>query len=68
MYLIKKKELNKLLFKRGITRQELTDGANISIETLNSWMYRGSMATPETVIKVSNYFNIDINVLFDEVL
>lgn len=68
MYLLKKKELNKLLFKNGITRQELADGADISIETLNSWMYRGSMATFDTMIKVVEYLNVDIDVLFDEVL
>lgn len=68
MYLLKKNELNKLLFKNGITRQDLADRAGISIETINSWMYRRSMATYETMIKVVNYFNIDIDDLFDEVL
>ena len=68
MYLLKKNELNKLLFKNDITRQDLADRAGISIETINSWMYRSSMATYETMIKVVNYFNIDIDDLFDEVL
>lgn len=68
MYLLKKNELNKLLFRNDITRQDLADGAGISIETINSWMYRSSMASYETMIKVVNYFNIEIDDLFDEVL
>ena len=67
MYLLKKNELNKLMFRKGIDRQELVDKAGISIDTLNSWMYRGTMATQDKAIKVSDCLDVCIDVLFDEV-
>ena len=67
MYLLKKNEFNKVLFKSRINRQELVDRAGISIETLNSWMYRGTKATLDKAVRVSSCLEVFIDVLFDEV-
>ena len=67
MYILKKKELNKLLFKKKLNRASLSKGAGISIETINSWLYRDSMATRETATKVANFLAVDISDIFDGV-
>lgn len=67
MYKVNKSKINKILFKRKIKRNELAEGAGISIETFNSWVYRETKATRETAMKVSDFLNIELTELFCEV-
>lgn len=68
MYKVEKNKINKILFKKRLKRNELAHGAGISIETLNSWMYRGTRATEEYATKVSKYLNVELNEVFCEAL
>lgn len=67
MYKLNRNELNKILHKKRISRSQLAISSNISIETLNSWSYRGTMATEECANRVCKFLNIDIVEIFDEV-
>ena len=68
MYKLRGNDLNKILFKKRINRSILAKEAGISIETLNSWMYRETKATRETAMKVIKYLEIDISDIFDEII
>lgn len=66
MYKLQKSKMNKILFMKKIKRVELANMAGISIETLNSWMYRDTKATKDTALKVSSCLEIDILEIFIE--
>ena len=68
MYKLRGNDFNKILFKKRINRSTLAKEAGISIETLNSWMYRETKATRETAMKVIKYLEIDISDIFDEII
>lgn len=67
MYKLNRNKLNRILFSKRISRIQLAISSNISIDTLNSWSYRGTMATEEYANRVCKFLNIDINEIFDEV-
>lgn len=68
MYDVRKNEFKKILFKRKLTRKDVAVGSEISIETINNWLYRNTLATTETAQKVCIFLNISIDELFDEVI
>lgn len=64
MYKIKETEIKKLLFKKGLKRSDLANGAGISIETINNWYYRNTKANYKSVKKICNFLNVDKELIF----
>ncbi len=56
------KNLENLIKEKGITRTKLAKDIGISEGTIRSWL-EGKMPSIDKVIKISQYFTVDINML-----